>query len=291
MVQHTDPAPTPTPAGFTLPAAQSADGQALFERINQFPPPAREMIYLGVQKLVDYQDSAYAHSYLDRLASLPVGAVDTQAELVTELARFLALWMAFEDLPRVAQIKISPERFARLREEVRAEEQQQVGVVEFLHPRIEEFCGIMPARLGAYAQQSPLWRRLLGLLAKPRNLRTNSVHGFVMLYLLAKMRRFRRASLVYRHEQAQMEAWLAAIQRAAPDNYPLALELARCGRLVKGYGKTRERGTGNVERILAVVRQHPALSADAVKALREAALSEEKGAQFTALERELLAAA
>jgi indolepyruvate ferredoxin oxidoreductase beta subunit len=112
-----------------------------------------------------------------------------------------------------------------------------------------------------------------------------------MLYLLAKMRRFRRASLVYRHEQAQMEAWLAAIQRAAPDNYPLALELARCGRLVKGYGKTRERGTGNVERILAVVRQHPALSADAVKALREAALSEEKGAQFTALERELLAAA
>ncbi len=212
------------------------------------------------------------------------------AALTMETARYLALWMAFEDLPRVAQIKISPERFARFREEVRAEPGQQVGVVEFLHPRVEEFCGIMPAGLGRYALNSPLLRRLIGVFAKPRNVRTNSAHGFLLFYLMAGLRRFRRSSLVYQIEHAHMEHWLEAVRSAAPADRKLAVELALCGRLIKGYGDTRERGTGNMQRILAVYQRVHPLAAGSVKALREAALSGEEGKALAAVEGELLAA-
>ncbi|MCB1848381.1 MAG: indolepyruvate ferredoxin oxidoreductase, partial [Halieaceae bacterium] len=169
-VQYAQPAPAP---GFQLPEATTAAGQALVSRVARFPAATREMIYLGVRKLVDYQDSRYAELYLRRLQALAAFERGDEALLTLEVARYLGLWMAFEDLPRVAQIKISPERLARFREEVRAEENQQVGMVEFLHPRVEEFCGLMPAGLGRFALQSRPLRGLLGLLAKPRKLRTN----------------------------------------------------------------------------------------------------------------------
>jgi indolepyruvate ferredoxin oxidoreductase beta subunit len=274
---------------FQLPTATTAAGQALLSRVAGFPAATQEMIYLGVKKLVDYQDTRYAELYLERLQSLAKLERGDEAVLTLEAARYLALWMAFEDLPRVAQIKISPERFARFRQEVRAEEDQQVGVVEFLHPRVEEFCGVMPAGLGRFALKSRPLRGLLGLLAKPRQLRTNSVHGFLAFYLLAKMRRLRRSSLVYQIEQAHIEQWLDAIQRAAATDYDLAVELARCGRLIKGYGKTRERGTGNMQRILGLWSQHSELPARSLASLREAALAGESGEAMDAAERDLLA--
>jgi indolepyruvate ferredoxin oxidoreductase beta subunit len=288
-VDYVEPPVAHAPAPFTLPAATTTEGTALLTRIEALPLPAQEMIYLGVKKLIDYQDARYAGLYLDRLEALQCFE-GGDAELTTETARYLALWMAFEDLPRVAQIKISPERFARFREEVLAEQGQQVGVVEFLHPRVEEFCGVMPAPLGRFALNSPLLRRLLGLMAKPRNVRTNSVHGFLLFYLMAKLRRFRPSSLVYQIEHAHIEQWLEAIRCAASGDRELAVELARCGRLIKGYGSTRERGTGNMTRILAVLDRQPRLPAGSVRALREAALSGEDGVAFTAIESELLAA-
>jgi len=289
-VQYAQPPAEPAPEPFALPAPTTAGGAALLNRIAALPAPAQEMTYLGVKKLIDYQNIAYARLYLDRLESLRGFDSADDAALLTETARYLALWMAFEDLPRVAQIKISSQRFERFREEVRAEQDQQVGVVEFLHPRVEEFCGVMPAAIGRFALGSPTVRRLLGLFAKPRTLRTNSLHGFLLFYLMAKLRRFRPSSLAYQLEHAQMEQWLEAIRKAAPADPGLAVELARCGRLVKGYGSTRERGTGNMQRILAVYRAVQSLSAQSVSALRDAAMADEGGVALAAVERELLAA-
>ncbi|MEM7294544.1 MAG: indolepyruvate oxidoreductase subunit beta family protein [Pseudomonadota bacterium] len=121
-----DPTTNHESKGFTLPAGQSAEGRALLERIADFPEATQEMLYLGVTKLIDYQDKAYAGEYLDHLQALGLNAPAADTELATETARYLALWMAFEDLPRVAQIKISQERFARFRKEVKAEQEQPV---------------------------------------------------------------------------------------------------------------------------------------------------------------------
>ena len=286
-VESFDPAASASEAGFSLPTARTAEGAALLERVAAFPAESQEMIYLGVKKLVDYQDGAYAEDYLDQLQSLGLHQPVEDATLAIETGRYLALWMAYEDLPRVAQIKISPQRFARFREEVKAEQGQQVGVVEFLHPRIEEFCGVMPVRLGQYALNSPFMRRVLGFFAKPRNLRTNSVHGFMTFYLMAKLRRFRRSSLAYQQERAHIQEWLDAVRQALQSDYGLAVELARCGRLIKGYGKTRERGMKNMQRILDAFRQQAQLSCQSVADLREAALSGEDGKALTQAEAQL----
>ena len=90
-----------------------------------------------MRRLTDYQDPAYARLYLERL--VPVLAVDRHGagsdyRLTNETARHLALWMSYEDVIRVADLKTRPERFARVREETGAKAREPVVVVEFLKP-------------------------------------------------------------------------------------------------------------------------------------------------------------
>ena len=198
---------------FVLPEGSTEEGRELLTRVAGFPASCQEMLYLGVKKLAHYQDYRYAHEYLDRVQAARELAPEGRHELTLAVARYLALWMAFEDLPRVAQIKIGAQRFQRFREEVQAEPGQQVGMVEFLHPRVEEFCGAMPAGLGRALQNSSLGSRFLGLFARPRNIRTNSLHGYLTLYWMAKLRRFRRGSLIYQIEQEHIGHWLAAVHQ------------------------------------------------------------------------------
>ena len=76
---------------------------------------------------------------------------------------------------------------------------------------------------------------------------TTSVSGFLMLRALAVLRPLRRMSARYAGEQALIERWLRAIAAApAPE---LALEIALCGRLIKGYGDTNRRAKANFLRI------------------------------------------
>ncbi len=275
--------PGTTDTGFQLPRGTTEQGQAIIVRVATFPECCHETLYLGVEKLVNYQDYRYAHLYLDRLHKLVRFTSDVRYQLLGETARFLALWMAFEDLPRVAQLKISGERFAGFREEVKADADQLLGMVEFLHPGVEEFCGVMPARMGRYVQNSSFFSKVLGVFAGPRHVRTNSVYGYCMFYFMAKLRIIRRASLVYQIEQSHIENWLAAIYKTAETDYDSALELARCGRLIKGYSATRERGNSNLQKILKLYGKKSTPEAVLIEQARKAALADDEGRAFSAL--------
>ena len=72
--------------------------------------------------------------YLDRLAA--VATADRDGRLIAETARQLALCMSYEDTIRVAELKIRAIRFARVREEVKANDEQILEIAEFMHPRI-----------------------------------------------------------------------------------------------------------------------------------------------------------
>jgi len=107
-----------------------------------------------------------------------------------------------------------------------------------------------------------------------------------LLRTIAGLRRWRRATLRFRQEDARIEAWLAAIERQATTGYALAIELARSQRLLKGYGETHERGW---RKFCALTEQLELLAARPDGAVRlaqlqEAALADEEG---TALAREL----
>ena len=225
-------------------AATSAGGD--------WPGALRDIVALGVQRLSDYQDGAYADLYRQRVrAVLEVErqAGGDQLTLTREVAPQLALWMSYEDVIRVADLKTRPERWARVRDEVRAREGEIVRIVDFLKPGIEELCSLLPPRAGralrALAERRGwLHRANLGL-----HIRSSALSGFLVMRLLAGLRRVRRWTLRYAEEQAMIEDWLAAIRRHAAHDLYVAGEIVGCGQLIKGYGETHGRGLRNYRRI------------------------------------------
>jgi indolepyruvate ferredoxin oxidoreductase beta subunit len=283
--------------------ARSPKLQPLLDRVREFPAPLQRLVLEGTRRAIDYQDAAYAGLYLDRVQRIAavdsqgeprIGAVDAQGEpsgaweLTEATARNLALWMTFEDTIRVADLKTRSDRFARVREEVRATPGQLVGFTEFMKPRIEEIAGTLPAGLGRWLQSSPRVRRRLARWTGGKQVRTNTVCGFLMLHALAGMKRWRRGSLRYTEENARIEQWLARIEALAAGNYALAVELARAQRLVKGYGDTHERGWRSFSALVAQLDVLAARPDGAVvlARLQGAALADEEG---TALAKELAA--
>jgi indolepyruvate ferredoxin oxidoreductase beta subunit len=102
--------------------------------------------------------------------------------------------------------------------------------------------------------------------------------------MLAKLRRLRPYGYRYKQEQQQIENWLALIREAARKSPALALEVAECARLIKGYGDTHARGLANYraieERVIrpALAGQiAPARAVDALASARTAALVDPEG--------------
>lgn len=262
----------PPVAEHDLPQPTTAAGRALAERVATLPMAAQANALHGVARLTDYQDAAYAGLYLDRLA--PIAAFG-DATLTAETARHLALWMSYEDTIRVADLKIRASRFDRVRHEVRAKADQIVGVTEYMHPRLREVCETLPAAIGRFILDSPRLSKLLAPLFRDgRHVETTSLRWFLMLRLLAGMRRMRRSSLRYQEEQARIDDWLGLIGAAAARDLPLATEVARAQGLVKGYGDTFERGLANFETLMAHL---PHVDAGGLARLRVAALADDKG--------------
>lgn len=283
------------PVAVTSAAGASPAGQALLAKaMNMLPAEVMDTAEHGLRKVVDYQDPAYGDEYLSRLAAIATtdkqfGGVRNGWELTRETARYLALWMTFEDVFRVADLKTRSARFTRVREEVRAAPEQIVGVSEYMHPRVEEFCDALPARMGRFVLRSRALRYVFTrLFGHGRRVTTTSLGGFLVLYIVARLGRFRRQSLRFENEMRNIDAWLSSVAEAASRNYDLAVEVAGCQRLVKGYGSTHERGMRNFDTVMSAYRRLIE-DRDAVaklKRLREAALSDEEG---LVLKREITA--
>lgn len=259
--------------------------RALLARVyDEFPQAARGVLIEGLRRLIDYQDPDYAALYLDRLARLHQrpGVDDV---LLTETARYLALWMSYEDTIRVAGLKTRASRFDRVVAEVKVQDNQLLAINEFMHPRLEEICDTLPAALGRWLANSGAPRRLVERFTrKGRVVATSSLGGFLMLYLLAGLKRWRRGTLRFAVENARIEQWLGRIEAIARFNPQLALEVAQCQRLVKGYGDTHERGWGNFATLMAAADRAGATMAPAtLRELREAALADEHGDKLRAL--------
>jgi indolepyruvate ferredoxin oxidoreductase beta subunit len=88
------------------------------------------------------------------------------------------------------------------------------------------------------------------LTSKGRVVKTTSIGGFLMLFAVASLKPLRRRSLRHAAEQAQIESWLAQVVDVAGAHYDLAVEVAECRNLVKGYGDTHARGQENYAAIM-----------------------------------------
>jgi indolepyruvate ferredoxin oxidoreductase beta subunit len=236
---------------------------------------------------MDYQDARYAAMYLDRLdavASVDDGTADHR--LTAETARYLALWMSYEDTIRVADLKVRAARLARVRGEVVAKPGELLHVTEYMHPRFREVCETLPGWMGRRLLASPAAKRMLApLLSKGRHVETTSLRWFGLLYVIASFRGIRRSTLRFHEEQERIEAWLATVIKAAAHDVALAIEIVECQRLIKGYGDTFERGLTNFQTIMdALQTLGRATDGPATVArLRAAALADENGAALRTL--------
>jgi indolepyruvate ferredoxin oxidoreductase beta subunit len=239
------------------------------------PPATREILELGTARLRDYQGAAYAQLYLERMATLG----NAEPALIGETGRQLALWMSYEDIIRVADLKTRRARFERVRREVGAQDGEPVTVIDYLKPGVEEVASLLPPALG---------RRLLAWAEKNGKLdaynvgmhvRTSGVGGYLLVRTLAWMKPWRPRSLRYAEEQALIERWLAAVRAAAPRSSALAQEIVACAGLLKGYGETHRRGRSSFLAILDALVENPATAdaaaqAAAIRQAREAALAD-----------------
>jgi indolepyruvate ferredoxin oxidoreductase beta subunit len=239
-----------------------------------------------VRRLVPYQSDDYAQLYLDRL--MPIATVDAneglQGKLLKEVARHLAVRMSYEDVVRVAQAKIAPARMQRIAQDELRVKDEPFSIHDFLKPGIEELTQLLPPALARPIRRYAERKGWYGKAYFGMEINTTSISGYLRFLMLAKMRRLRPYGIRYKEEQAQLEAWLALIVKAAARSPDLALEIAECARLIKGYGDTHARGLANYRAIETRLIE-PALAgriaagraADAVASARTAALVDPEG--------------
>lgn len=258
-----------------------AYGALLAQARDTFPAQAQEMVAAGLQRVVDFQDIAYGREYLALLGDIL--KLDNPAKdyaLTRAAAKYLAGAMAYDDVYRVADLKTRASRFARLRAEIGLEPDQIVHTTEFMHPRMDEVTGSLPAALGRFIENRPrLFRRMDRIVNRGRRVKTTTIRWFLMLYVLGGMKRFRRGTLRHANEVAHRDAWLTRVKTAAAVDYDLAVELLNNRRLVKGYSDTHARGLSKFDRVMTAASKLEGRpdAAQWVRRLREAALKDEDG--------------
>ena len=270
----------------TLAAIGRPDYDRLVARARAgFPPATHDMIAAGLQRTIDFQDIAYGAEYLDLLDTVlaldRAGGGEAKGFALTRTAaKYLARAMAYDDVFRVADLKTRASRFARVRNEVAASDDQLIALTEYMHPRMDEVAGSLPAWLGRFIESRPaLFKALDRLVNRGRRVRTGTIRWFVPLYVLGGLRRYRRGTLRHAREVAHRDAWLARVRAAAPENYALAVELLETRRLIKGYSDTHARGASKFDQVMAAAARVQGRSdaADWVRRLRNAALADEEG--------------
>jgi len=247
----------------------------------RFAPAVHTVLAQGVRRLREYQDDAYAQLYLERAWAVHQAelAADPQAHtghaVTRESARWLALWMAFDDIARVAQLKAAATRFERVRREVGAGPDDLLRIRDHFHPGVPEIAAVLPP---AWAERVRRWDNRRMQSGRPSwgraiRLPSHTVGGLLVLRLLASLRHWRPRGSRWIEEQRLIERWLGSVVTGVREQPSLGLELARCGRLVKGYGTTHARGIGHLLHILDQL-SHDVL---AVCSAREAALADDCG--------------
>jgi indolepyruvate ferredoxin oxidoreductase beta subunit len=261
----------------------------LLARLRQeLPEPAITMASAGLKKVIDFQDTEYGSEYLNILRTLHAadrnsGGSGKGYAFTLATAKYLANAMSYDDVIRVADLKTRAARRTRIETELELSEGQVLQTTEFMHPRMEEVMGTLPAGLGRWLGARPnLLAWLDRRVNRGRRVRTYSLPWFLALYVVGGLRATRRRSLRHAVETAHRDAWLKAATEAVGTNYQLGVEILQCRRLVKGYSDTHSRGLSKFDKTLAAIKlvERRDDAADWARRLREAALKDGPGKEL-----------
>ena len=290
--RHTGLDPASSAGGDSGAAAGLRVEPAMTASTGDFPAAVAEFQRLGFERLVEYQDRAYADLYTQRLQAVLAAerAADPDGAhgfaTTREMARWLALWMAFDDIVRVADLKSRASRWARVQREVKPADADLLKVYDHFKPGVPEFAALLPESLAARLRAWDRRRVAAGKTAwaLPLKVGTHTVGGMLALRTLASMKWLRVRGSRFALEQQMLTRWLDGVVQGTRRGWALGNEIALCGRLIKGYGATNERGKENLLHVLDHLAQgaDPQAAARAIAVARQAALADEAG---TALRR------
>jgi indolepyruvate ferredoxin oxidoreductase beta subunit len=279
----------PTPSPDVATAAQAAPALPA-EVAARFPSTLHALIALACARLTEYQNTAYARRYIERLHAVLESERQSDPEgrrgwaVTREMARWLALWMAFDDIVRVADLKSRGSRWQRVIGEVKAKDEDLLRLYDHFKPGVPEFAAMLP---GALANRLLAWDRKRTLAGKtpwalPLKIGTHTIRGMLALRLLARLKWLRPLGSRFVAEQALIDEWQQAVSRQTARHWESGFEIAQCGRLIKGYGSTNERGKDNLLHVVRHLAAAPHFTdgtarAAAIAAARQAALADDAG--------------
>ena len=126
------------------------------------------------------------------------------------------------------------------------------------------------------APRAPARRRFVD---RGRRVNSGTIGWFLLLYVIAGWRRWRRTTLRHQREKAHMQAWLDQAMTAARRDWALGVEILEARRLVKGYSDTHDAGEGRFSRLMAMAKRLEGRpdAADWMRRLRQAAVVDADG--------------
>jgi hypothetical protein len=186
----------------------------------------------AIHLLIDYQGAGYATLYVDRIRRF-VGRHSVDETMLADIARLMAMRMAYEDPIRIAQLKL-----AELDGADGAPVQSDDDVRKF---RLDELIGALPAAVAEYVLHALEW---LGWLHKRVSIRfsTRSRWGIRRLKMEAVLRRWRLFSVRYAKERVWVERWLHMIDRSLTKQPQAVAAVIETATMIQGYGDPYRQG-------------------------------------------------
>ena len=192
------------------------------------PDVAAPIVSSAIHLLTDYQGPSYAQLYVDRIRRF-ISQPGVDGAMLGDIARLMAMRMAYEDPIRIAQLKLA---------ELDEGRPPSVEVRKF---RLDELIGALPAIAG-----EPVLSVLdtIGWRHRRVSIRfsTASRLGIRRLKLEAALKRWRLFSIRYAEERAWVERWLHMISRALVKQAKAVPAIIDSANMIAGHGDSYRHG-------------------------------------------------
>ena len=198
------------------------------------------------QRLESYQDKRYVQSYLKMIEDIQ-GQGQVREKTINAFVKNAALWLCYEDIPRVGQLKTDPDRYLKIFKEHGIDSNHIVKITDFFVPDVEQLVGMLPKPLASLVKKvGLLFSKDFESKSFPLRIQSTSIFGYWALRFLALGRYWRRQSLRHQVEMQHFNYWFNNLRRIQDQSPAVAQIVAELGRVVKGYGHVRVKAINDV---------------------------------------------
>lgn len=192
----------------------------------------------AIHLLIEYQGTAYAKLYVDRLRRF-VGKRGVDEAMLLRIAQLMAMRMSYEDGIRIAQLKLL--ELEAYPDTPRADDVRKL--------RLDELVEALPAVVAEPVLDVLNW---LGWVHKRVSIHFSNANRFNIrrLKIEASLRRWRRYSIRYAKERDWVERWLHMVDRALTKQPQAAAAVVDTATMVQGYGDAYRYGLADWHAII-----------------------------------------